>query len=74
MEIGHALLWIICGGTLIIQYFDIVKEMSFGRWVLMCAIFLSFGPFFLLINVLESLLDLIMPEGWNDNNDDIEKH
>lgn len=66
-------LWIISGCTLIIQYFDIANDLGLAKWMIVCFIFLAFGPCFLLVNILESILDLIMPEGWNDN-DDIEKH
>ncbi len=67
-------LWLIAGSTLIIQYFVLVTEFTFNKWLIVCIIFLTFGPFFLLVNILESILDLIMPEGWNDSNDDIDKH
>lgn len=66
-------LWIISGCTLIIQYFDIANDLGLPKWMIVCSIFLAFGPCFLLVNILESILDLIMPEGWNDN-DDIEKY
>lgn len=32
-------------------------------------IFLVGGPFFAVVNILEILLDILMPEGWSDDED-----
>jgi len=33
-------------------------------------IFLVGGPFFMVSTILETMLNMFMPEGWNDNDDD----
>lgn len=33
-------------------------------------IFLVGGPFFMVSTILEAMLNMFMPEGWNDNDDD----
>ena len=32
------------------------------------------GPFFAIVNVLEALLDCILPEGWDDDDDFNQKY
>lgn len=36
---------------------------------IVCLITIIGGPFFAIANVLEALLDCILPEGWDDDDD-----
>ena len=51
-----------------IQYAPYCSEMPMGDYLIVGIIFIIGGPFFAITNVLESILDVIMPEGWDDNN------
>lgn len=32
------------------------------------------GPFFIISNILEAILDLIIPDGWKDDEDDFKRY
>lgn len=61
-------LWSFIAMTLIIQYIEALKEISSLDRFIACMIFILGAPFFLIVNVLETLLNCIFPEGW-DNDD-----
>ena len=42
--------------------------MSNANYFLVGFIFIIGGPFFVIVNVLEALLDMILPEGWDNQN------
>jgi hypothetical protein len=44
-------------------------NMPTKDWLLAGIIFIIGGPFFAIVNVLESLLDCIMPEGWDNDSE-----
>ncbi len=45
------------------------KGLSTWDYIFVGIIFIIGGPFFIIVNVLENLLDIIMPEGWNNGSD-----
>jgi hypothetical protein len=61
-----AILWAACSLLVMIQYAPFCKDMPEGDFLLAGIIFIIGGPFFTIVNVLEGLLDIIMPEGWDD--------
>ena len=61
-----AILWAVCSLLVMIQYAPFCKNMPEGDFLLAGIIFIIGGPFFAIVNVLEGLLDIIMPEGWDD--------
>lgn len=63
-----AILWATCSLLIMIQYAPYCSEMPIGDYLIAGIIFIIGGPFFAITNVLESILDVIMPEGW-DNDD-----
>ena len=60
------ILWAVCSLLVMIQYAPFCKDMPEGDFLLAGIIFIIGGPFFAIVNVLEGLLDIIMPEGWDD--------
>lgn len=60
------ILWSVCSLLIMIQYAPMCVDMPTKDWLLAGIIFIIGGPFFAIVNVLEAILDCIMPEGWND--------
>lgn len=42
--------------------------MSRADFILAGIVFIIGGPFFAIVNVLEGILNIIMPEGWDDES------
>lgn len=59
------ILWATCSLLAMIQYAPYCKDMPTGDFLLAGTIFIIGGPFFAITNVLEAILDCIMPEGWD---------
>ena len=60
------ILWSVCSLLVMIQYAPMCIDMPTKDWLLAGIIFIIGGPFFAIVNVLEAILDCIMPEGWDD--------
>lgn len=60
------ILWSVCSLLVMIQYAPMCANMPTKDWLLAGIIFIIGGPFFAIVNVLEAILDCIMPEGWDD--------
>jgi hypothetical protein len=52
-----------------IQYAPMCVGMPRNDWLLAGIIFIIGGPFFAIVNVLEAILDCIMPEGWDNDSE-----
>ena len=63
-----AVLWATCSLLVMIQYAPYCTDMPVGDYFLAGLIFIIGGPFFAISNVLESLLGIIMPEGWDSDD------
>lgn len=63
-----AILWATCSMLVMVQYAPFCQDMPAADYLLAGLIFIIGGPFFVIANVLEALLDIIMPEGWDQNN------
>jgi hypothetical protein len=50
------------------QYAPYCSELSTGDYILAGMIFIIGGPFFVITNGLEMILDMILPEGWDQQN------
>ena len=69
MEIGGLIaliLWATTSLLVMIQYAPMCADMPRNDWLLAGIVFIIGGPFFAIVNILEAILDCIMPEGWND--------
>ena len=63
-----AILWSVCSLLVMIQYAPMCADMPTDDWLLAGLIFIVGGPSFAIVNVLEAILDCIMPEGWDDDS------
>jgi len=45
------------------------KDLNKADKFLVCFVFIIGGPFFAVSNILETLLNTILPEGWDDEDD-----
>ena len=59
------ILWATMALLVMIQYAPACKDLSNNDKLIVGIIFIVGGPFFAIVNVLEALLDTIMPEGWD---------
>lgn len=62
-------LWAIMSLLVMIQYAPACKDLSWQDQLLVGIIFIVGGPVFAAANVLEAILDCILPEGWGDDDD-----
>ena len=60
-------MWLAIFAMLSFQYIDILTIMSPGKQLAALFIFLIGAPFFLIVEVLEEVLDYILPGGWDDD-------
>lgn len=63
-----SVLWAIMSLLVMIQYAPACKDLSKQDQLLVGIIFIIGGPIFAAANVLESILDCILPEGWGDDD------
>lgn len=59
------ILWSVCSLLVMIQYAPYCANMPTMDYFIAGIIFIIGGPFFAIVNVLEGILDTIMPEGWD---------
>ena len=62
-----ALIWCLLASMFFYNFRDIIEELSEFRQFLLVIILLFGAPFFFIVEILEFLLDLILPEGWDDD-------
>ena len=60
-------MWLAIFAMLSFQYMDILTTVSPGKQLAALLIFLIGAPCFLIVNVLEEVLDYILPGGWDDD-------
>lgn len=65
------ILWSICSLLLMVQYAPMCNKEVMSKLDILIAgtIFIIGGPFFAIGNILTAILDLILPEGWDDDRD-----
>jgi len=64
-----AILWGAMSLLVMIQYAPACKDLNWKDQLLVGFIFIIGGPIFTIANVLEAILDCILPEGWGDDDD-----
>lgn len=64
------ILWGVLSTIMFIPHMSATKDLSEQDKFIVMIIFLIGGPFFAIANVLEQLLDCIMPPGWGGDDDD----
>lgn len=64
------LLWVTMSGVVIVQYAPACKDLKGLDAMAVFLIFLIGGPIFSMVNILEAFLTVLLPEGWDDENDD----
>ena len=62
------ILWSILSLLTMIQYAPLCKDLPLQDQLLAGLIFWIGGPIFAAANILEALLDCILPEGWGDDD------
>ena len=60
-------LWAIMSLLVMIQYAPACKDLEWNDQLLVGIIFIIGGPIFAAANVLEAILDCILPEGWDED-------
>lgn len=63
------LLWTIISLVVFAQYAHNCAGLPIGKKMGIVIVFIVGGPFFAIANILEILLDIMMPEGWSDDED-----
>ena len=61
------IMWLAIFAMLSFQYMDILTTISPEKQLAALLIFLIGAPCFLIVNVLEEVLDYILPGGWDDD-------
>ena len=64
------ILWGVLSTIMFIPNVPATKDLEEKDKIAVMIIFLLGGPFFAIANVLEQLLDCIMPPGWGGDDDD----
>lgn len=62
-----AILWSAMSMLVMIEYAPYCKDLSLQDQLIVGLIFIIGGPIFTIANVLEAILDCILPEGWGDD-------
>ena len=61
------ILWATLSMTVIIEYAPSCKNLKAWEWIVVGLIFIFGGPIFAIANILEAILDCILPAGWSDD-------
>lgn len=69
MGLLSMILWCVMGLLIACQYAPYCAELKWWEQGIVCVIFLVGGPFFIVANIMESLLNVFLPEGWDDDNE-----
>jgi 4-hydroxybenzoate polyprenyltransferase len=63
------ILWSAMSMLVMIEYAPYCKDLSWQDQLLVGIIFWIGGPIFTIANILEAILNCILPEGWGDDDD-----
>lgn len=61
------ILWLILSTIVSIQYAPACKDLDFTNTAIIIIIFIIGGPILAAADVLETVIDCILPEGWDDD-------
>ena len=67
-------MWMVMAATLMLQYIDMMKDLSKPDILVVIIVLFIGAPFFFMVNILEAILDAIFPEGWDDEDDFFKKY
>lgn len=62
------ILWSAMSLLVMIEYAPACKDLKSSEQLIVGIIFLIGGPIFTIANVLETILDCFLPEGWGDDD------
>lgn len=62
------ILWITLSLNAFIGYAALVSELPWLDKIIVCLVFMIGGPAFGINQILTAILDLIFPEGWDDED------
>ena len=68
LDIILFIVWIGFSGLFLIKYAPMCSELSLPNKVCVYFILVIGGPFFVVSNLLEIMLDGFLPEGWDDDD------
>lgn len=60
------IIWCLLASMFFYNFRDVIENLSEFRQFLLVTILFIGAPFFFIVEILEILLDLILPEGWDD--------
>lgn len=69
MHIIISILWTLLASTVMIGYAPFCTDLKTSEKLIVFFLFFIGGPAFVLVSLIESVLDAILPEGWDDDND-----
>ena len=61
------ILWSAMSMLMIIEYAPFCKDLKTWEMIVVGLIFIIGGPIFTIANILEAILNCILPEGWSDD-------
>ena len=63
-----AILWMTLSTLTFLEYADSCGGLTFTQMLVVSLVFIIGGPFFAIANVLTMILDMILPDGWDDDD------
>lgn len=68
--VAAIVLWIIFALISMKDYLIYFNELNNWNKAMFLLVFIMAGPMFILVNIFTEILDNILPNGWEDNDDD----
>ena len=68
--VAAIVLWIIFAIISMKDYLIYFNELNNWNKAMFLLVFIMAGPMFILVNIFTEILDNILPDGWEDNDDD----
>ena len=62
-----AAVWFILAARLIMNFWDIMDEIGVLAQLVLMLVLTIGAPFFFIVELLELVIDFILPEGWDNN-------
>ena len=67
-------LWSAMAFFLLMQNAEACVNLKLGDRLIVAFILFIGAPILIIASILQSILSIILPEGWDDDNDDFKKH
>lgn len=68
--VAAIVLWIIFAIISMKDYLIYFNELNNWNKAMFLLVFIMAGPMFILVNIFTEILDNILPDGWEDDDDD----